>query len=176
MSDPDDDMNAALLASGALTAGEAEAMRDRMSNDPGFARIVEAWEQGLAPLAAGLAPVDPPLDLFAKIEARLDRGGQSRTLRAAAGTWTEIGPGIRIKDLHRDPVQGRQTFLLVADPGAEHPAHVHDADEEVFMVSGDLTIDGEDLGPGDFHFSPRGSTHPRETTRGGCTCVITMGI
>jgi hypothetical protein len=44
------------------------------------------------------------------------------------------------------------------------------------MISGDLTIDGEELGPGDFHFIPKGSRHPGETTRQGCRCIITTGF
>jgi quercetin dioxygenase-like cupin family protein len=56
------------------------------------------------------------------------------------------------------------------------PAHVHDHDEEIYMISGDLTIDGEELGPGDFHFIPKGSRHPGETTRQGCRCIITTGF
>ena len=88
----------------------------------------------------------------------------------------ELGPGIRIKVLHRNMEIRRQTILLVADPGAVHPAHVHETDEEIFVVSGDLTIDGELLGPGDFHFSPAMSQHPQETTKQGCTCVINMGF
>ena len=43
--------------------------------------------------------------------------------------------------LHRD-ITRRQMVLLVADPGTVHPAHVHETGEEIFVVSGDLTIDG----------------------------------
>lgn len=175
MSDQNHDIDAALAAAGALDPAEWDAMRERLRHDPAFAREADAWEQDLAPLAGLLADVEPPEDLLARIEARLDAAAP-RTLKAGHGEWVEIGPGIRIKVLHVNPDQRRQTVLLEADPGAVHPAHVHEGDEEVFVVSGDLTIDGEELRAGDFHFSPAGSRHPQETTRDGCLCVITMGV
>ena len=180
MSHSDDDIDAALLAAGALTAQELEAARRRLKTDPDFARKTNEWEQALTPISAWLSPVEPPPGLFAAIEARLDGGGargpSKRTLRAADGAWMDLGPGIRIKVLHQNMELRRQTILLVADAGAVHPAHVHESDEELFVVSGDLVIDGEELGPGDFHFSPALSQHPQETTKRGCTCVITMGF
>ena len=180
MSHSNDDIDAALWAAGALTAEEHAAVRRRLKSDPAFARNADDWERALAPIAGHLAPIEPPDGLLAKIEARIDRGGaraaRSHTLHAVDGDWIDLGPGIRIKVLHRDMERRRQTILLVADPGAVHPAHVHDTDEEIFVVSGDLTIDGEELRPGDFHFSPAMSQHPQETTRDGCICVITMGF
>jgi len=179
MSDSDDDMDAALWAAGALTAGERDAVRRRLASDPGFARKADEWERALTPVSGLAAPVEPPDGMLARIEARLDGGGHSamgHTLRAADGKWMELGPGIRIKVLHRNMEARRQMVLLVADPGAVHSAHVHDTDEELFVVSGDLTIDGEELGPGDFYFSPAMIQHPRETTKRGCTCVISMGF
>jgi len=177
MSKPDDDIDAALWAAGALTAQEHEAAVRRLASDPAFGREADAWEQALAPIAGLLAPIAPPDDLLARIEARLDGGEKtSRVLRAADGDWVPVGPGIRIKILHRDAALRRQMVLLMAEPGAVNPAHVHDSDEELFVVSGDLTIDGHELGPGDFYFSPAMIKHPQETTRKGCTCVIMMGL
>ena len=179
MSHSDHDIDAALWAAGALSAEEQDAARRRLESDPAFARAAGEWELALAPIAARLAPIEPPDGLLAKIEARLDRGGaraSAHTVRAADGDWIDLGSGIRIKVLHRDMERRRQTIVLMADPGAVHPAHVHDSDEEIFVVAGDLTIDGEELRAGDFHFSPAMSQHPKETTRDGCTCVITMGF
>src|SRR5579862_8791085 len=128
MSSADDEMDSALFAAGALTEAEHQAMLERRKADAVLARTTLEWEQALAPIAAHLAPLIPPEGLLEKIEARLDRGAggsRSRTLRAAEGEWIEMGPGIRIKILHRHMESRRQTILLVADPGAVHPAHVH---------------------------------------------------
>ncbi len=176
----DHDIDAALMAAGALTAPERDALSQKLLTDPAFAQAVADWESALAPIAGILPSVEPPADLLGKIEARLDDRAKlaelNLTVRASDGVWQDMGPGIRFKVLHHNPARQRQTILLVAEAGARHPAHVHDSDEEVFMISGDLTIDGEELGPGDFHFSPKGSHHPEESTREGCRCVIMVEI
>lgn len=178
--DMDAEQEAALWAAGALTAAEYDAVRRNLETDPALARVAEEWERALAPIAAALSPIEPPAGILAATEARLDAKTWavpgSFTVRPSEGTWVEIGPGIRIKVLHRDPVRRRQIILLEAGAGSVHPAHVHDFDEEIYVISGDLMIDGEELGSGDFHFSPRGSRHPMETTRKGCQCVITVGF
>jgi hypothetical protein len=179
MSGSNDDLEAALWAAGALTAPEHDAARRRLASDPGFARMAGGWEHALTAIVGLVAPVQPPDGMLARIEARIDGGAGAaigHTVRAADGAWIAIGPGIRIKVLHRNMESRRQTVLLVADPGAVNPGHVHDSDEELFVVSGDLTIDGEELGPGDFHFSAAMIQHPAETTKQGCTCVISMGF
>src|SRR5450432_1138762 len=110
----DDDIDAALWAAGALTALEHEAVRGRLRSDPAFAREADGWEHALAPLAARLAPAAPPDDLLVRIEAEMDAGAEARrpkshTLRAPDGDWMDLGPGIRIKVLHRDMRSRRQT-------------------------------------------------------------------
>ena len=180
MTEPSDELDAALWAAGALTAAEHEALRERMKTDRVFAQKADEWEQALSPLAQNLVPLTPPDGLMDKIEARLAERIYSATLgrilRADEGEWLDMGPGLRYKILHRNHEQQRQTILLEAAPGAIHPAHIHDFDEEIYVISGDLTIDGVELGPGDFRFSPKGSDHPAEITRQGCRCLITAGF
>ncbi len=179
MSD-DDDIDAALWAAGALTAPEHAALKDRLKRDPELAAKAREWEDALAPLAALAPNVAAPAGLFEKIEARLDSRLRletlSRTLRADTGDWIKVSPGMRVKLLHRNVEMGRQTVLLDIEPGAVYPAHAHEQDEEIFMISGDLAIGAEELGPGDFHVSPKGSRHPPATTRAGCRCIVSMAI
>lgn len=179
MSD-DDDIDAALWAAGALTAPEHAALKDRMKRDPEFAAKAREWEDALAPLAALAPDATAPTGLFEKIEARLDSRLRletlSRTLRADTGDWIKVSPGMRVKLLHRNVELGRQTVLLDIEPGAVYPAHAHEQDEEIFMISGDLAIGAEELGPGDFHVSAKGSRHPAATTRAGCRCIVSMAM
>lgn len=175
-----DDIDAALWAAGALTAAEHEAVRERLKRDAAFAAKAHEWEEALAPLAALTTPVAAPEGLLEKIEARIDARARfeslSRTLRAQEGEWIRPSPGMRVKILHRNLDIGRQTLLLDIEPGAVYPAHAHEQDEEIYMISGDLTIGAEELGPGDFHVSPKGSRHPAATTRAGCRCLVSMAI
>jgi anti-sigma factor ChrR (cupin superfamily) len=180
MSRAEDDMDAALFVAGALTAAEHAAALERMTRDPAFAAQVRQWEAALAPLA-GLAPAAPaPAGAFEKIEERLDARLRlqqvSRTLRAEDGDWITVSPGMRVKILHRNMELRRQTVLLDIEPGAVYPAHDHPQDEEIYMISGDLSIGGEELKPGDFHVSPAGSRHSASTTRAGCRCIVALAM
>lgn len=176
----DDDTSAALWAAGALPPEEYEAVCRRLEHDPAFARRAAAWERDLAMLGLALAPVAPGEGLLEAIEARIDdRAGTDRashTVQPDEGGWVTMGPGIRIKVLHRNIERRHQTILLEADPGASRLPHEHEFDEELYVISGDLMIDGRLLGPGDFHYSANGSRHPAETTVNGCTCLIVVGF
>jgi anti-sigma factor ChrR (cupin superfamily) len=180
MSEAEHDMDAALFAAGALTAAEHAAALERMKRDSVFAAQVREWEAALSPLAA-LAPAEPaPAGMFDKIEDRIDTRRRlelvSRSLRADEGDWVKVSPGIRVKILHRNTALRRQTVLFDIDPGAVYPAHDHPQDEEIYMISGDLTIGGDELKPGDFHVSPAGSRHPASTTRSGCRCIVSLAM
>jgi hypothetical protein len=180
MSDPDGGAEAALFAAGALTAEEHERLRERLTTDPRFEGEVREWEDLLAPLGLYAPPQLPPEDLLAKIEARLDEGGKfealSRTLNEGQREWITVSPGMRVKLLHRMLEIGRQTVLLDIDRGAAYPGHAHEQDEEIFVISGDLVIGTEVLGPGDYQVSPKGSRHPPATSRGGCRCLVIMSM
>jgi anti-sigma factor ChrR (cupin superfamily) len=178
MSDADDDMEAALLAAGALTPREREAALARIARDPAFAAKAREWETALAPLADLAPPAAPDDDLLARIEERIDARERhalaARTLRADEGDWIVVVPGVRMKILHRNLVLRRQTVLFEAEPGAVYPAHDHPQDEECYMISGDLVIGDEVLHAGDYQLAPAGSRHPALTTRRGCRCILIL--
>jgi anti-sigma-K factor RskA len=69
MSDqPDRDLLAAEYVLGALEGEERRDAEQLLAADPAFARSVAAWQQRLTPLAAQVAPVTPPTDLWQRIE------------------------------------------------------------------------------------------------------------
>jgi hypothetical protein len=180
MTTADDEMDAALWAAGALTPQECEVMRERLKTDPTLAERLRDWDDALAPLSAFAPRVTPRDGLLEEIEARIDARAAlkalSRTMRASEGDWIKVRPGMRIKILHQMVAIGRQTILLDIEPGAAYPAHAHEQDEEIFMISGDLSIGGQELGPGDYHVSPKGSLHEPATTRAGCRCLVSMAM
>ena len=172
----DFDMDAALYALGTLSGEDYERARRCAESDSTWGAVVADHEAALAPMAAACAPVAPPDDLLARIEARLDRAATGTTSRADAARWVEVSPGMRVRVLSKSPETRRRTILLDVAPGAIYEAHDHDDDEEIYMISGDLRIGDLDLGPGDHHFAPRGSRHPRATSRQGCVCLIVCAI
>ena len=180
MSDLDDDMDAALYAAGALPPQEAAALKARIAQEPDLAARALEWEEALAPLATLAGETAPPSDLFDRIEGRVNARERlvqlSRTLDANAGEWIVFGPGVRYQELHRDERLGRRTIYLEIEPGARVPAHDHPQDEECYMISGDLQIDDAALGPDDYLFAPKGTSHTELYSRAGCRCLIVHAI
>ena len=73
MSDePDRDLLAAEFVLGSLENQERAEAERLLAADPAFARSVAVWQQRLTPLAAHIAPVAPPVDLWRSIEASID--------------------------------------------------------------------------------------------------------
>jgi anti-sigma-K factor RskA len=66
------EMLAAEYVLGTLASNEREQAQALIENDPAFAQLVRAWEQRLGQLQAMVAPVEPPPETWARIQARLD--------------------------------------------------------------------------------------------------------
>jgi len=64
----DRDLLAAEYVLGSLEGDERREAERLLSVDPAFAHSVSAWQQRLTPLAAQVAPVAPPADLWRRIE------------------------------------------------------------------------------------------------------------
>ena len=124
------------------------------------------------PLALDLPPVNPPETVR---RALMDRIGLEsfRYVFAREGAWVPHPvPGVRVKLLSRDPARGYAMLLLEAPPHTEVPGHDHSGAEECFVLTGDLTIAGRTLGPGDFHHAAAHSTHGPIRTEGGCLVLL----
>ena len=68
---PDDQILAAELVVGLLSAEEAASAEERRAQEPDFAAEVEWWEARFAPLLERYRDVAPPAYLAARIEALL---------------------------------------------------------------------------------------------------------
>lgn len=73
-------------------------------------------------------------------------------------------PGLFTKMLSRDPETGARTALQCIDPSRGYNApgrpHYHDDDEEIFLVKGRFTFDGENwLQPYSYCFHPTRTVH-----------------
>lgn len=73
--------------------------------------------------------------------------------------WTPAGaPGLDYSVLRPHPEGGATIFLRFA-AGAIGAAHTHPAGEELFVVSGDITIGGRRLKAGDYLYTPPDGVH-----------------
>ena len=74
-------------------------------------------------------------------------------------SWLETEtPGIEYA-LLRPQADGGATILLHFEKGVIGAAHTHPGGEELFVVSGDITIGEERLKAGDYLYTPPGADH-----------------
>jgi hypothetical protein len=98
------------------------------------------------------------------------------TVRAADVQWkSHVVPGVAIAKLYEDSVRREIVCLLRAEPGVRYPAHRHATAEEIFMLAGDLMLDEQVYGTGDYIRSAAGSIHSPYTI-GGCMFLIRTSL
>ncbi len=59
----------------------------------------------------------------------------------------------------RSQEDGGATIFLRFAKGTHGPAHTHPGGEELYVVTGDITIGGKRLKAGDYLFTPPGAAH-----------------
>ncbi|MES0211935.1 anti-sigma factor [Mesorhizobium sp. M0028] len=80
-----DDLFAAEYVLGVLAADEREIASRRIDADAAFARLVDAWEAHLSPMAAAYPETEPPI----RVKEALDRWLFAAEPRA--GLWSSLG-------------------------------------------------------------------------------------
>jgi len=90
--------------------------------------------------------------------------------------WDEVAPGISCIQLTRDEEKGIVTMLVRLAPHVDYPSHRHAAVEELYLLSGELFIDGRRLQPGDYNRAAPGTTDHRVWSETGCTCVLITSL
>lgn len=131
--------------------------------------VLEALDAAICPQRSG----DPAL--LARVKARVltavagKTGALHGTVRAQAGVWEPMAPGVERKLLWEsgDTV----SCMLRLAPGAVVAAHGHLLDEECVVLEGSLRI-GSDLvlQVGDFHIGVQGVAH--DETRSDTGAVV----
>jgi len=75
-------------------------------------------------------------------------------------------PGITIACFHIDPETRQTVGLLKAAAGVKYPLHRHADVEELYMLEGELIVDGTAYQAGDYIRSAPGSSHYAKTING----------
>lgn len=150
-----------------------QVARARLS-DRALDEEIAAMEAQLAAMTGAAGEAEPPAGLFERIAAAIaahDREFDGKAVETASeGRWLRYKPGIEAKRMWT-----RRTVMLRCQPGAVLPAHHHDADEHIIVVSGDFVVGGRSFGSGDYLWSPKGSPHADAFTRGGCLLLVQYG-
>ena len=124
-------------------------------------------------LATGLALTPMPAGIRERLRARVLEGASGiQVVRADAGTWKQVLPGISIKRLRADAATRSETNLWRLGPGAVIPEHQHADDEECLVVEGSIVQDGIEYHAGDYLHASAGSRHvPLMAPRGALLLI-----
>jgi putative transcriptional regulator len=86
--------------------------------------------------------------------------------------WQTMAPGIAYKALYQDSERRTNTSLVRMESGAYYPGHRHAGVEELFILSGDLHVEGETLHSGDYCRAESGTNHGETFTDNGCLFLL----
>lgn len=84
--------------------------------------------------------------------------------------------GASIKVLSVNNETGKVVALGKLEPGTRYPAHIHKAEEDIYILSGDLNIGDQKMVAGDFHHADAGSQHEENWSKNGCTILAVTSI
>jgi quercetin dioxygenase-like cupin family protein len=105
--------------------------------------------------------------------SRLQAESGSTIIHSTEGVWETIDvQGILLKFLLRDQAMGRFTALVQMDRGIRYPPHRHTDTEELYLLEGDLAIEGQVLRAGDYCAAIAGTIHGSTYSQDGCTFIL----
>ncbi|MCC3594684.1 MAG: cupin domain-containing protein [Oscillatoriales cyanobacterium] len=181
---PDEEFNmlAALQALDTMDESERSALAEKLQASPELQSELAAFETAISAIAytAPAVPVAPDLKnrLFQRIAelpivaSPTENNPPSLIVRSRDVKWRPYSvPGISIGKLYLDKKKREITCLMRLEPGVTFPLHRHADSEEVFVLEGDLTVEGEVCYQGDYIRSVPGSIHS-PVTEGGCLLLI----
>ena len=184
---------AVLCALGSMTAAEQSAFEKHLATGCVVcSRDLRATLATVGELALAADPVRPPAGLRERLLSRarselaerpgnspeqpgivLDRNGLL-IVRSSSMEWIEGPmPGIRLKRLSNNRVKDRHTLLVEMKPGTRYPRHRHAAAEELYLLAGDLCVEGVRMGPGDYCRGEAGTVHGEVRSEFGAIFVVT---
>ena len=141
-------------------------------------RIVRSVADDLAYAARPQSPSPAAparmLDAVAAAEAPiLDRLDGVRFVRADHLQWRPgVFAGVEFKILRADHEAGRVTLLTRLAPGTIYPHHQHDDFEELFLLDGDVVVNGVPMIRATTAAPPPAASTTASAPSGGCTFIV----
>lgn len=158
---------------------------------------LKSCEHVLGQLGFAERPVNPPAELRQRLLARVSEGFASAdgSAKFSEGPGPGVGimfnqagllisrsediswepgglPGLRTKTLFIDPARKYMTALVRMDPGTVYPSHQHNDVEELYMLEGDLLVEGHVMRPGDYCRAEPGTIHGQVRTDSGALFLV----
>jgi anti-sigma factor ChrR (cupin superfamily) len=169
---------AAGFASGTLERAEQAEFMALLENAPDQAKAeVSRTIDTVALISLSLPRKQTSPELKQKILSRIKPPAATPDLyefvRATGDAdWMPMKvPGAFVKLLTVQKEKGYAVVLGKLDPGTYYPPHHHIGAEQIFVLSGELSIGEVRLRAGDFHNAKAGSNHGVNYSEPGCTIM-----
>ncbi|MBE9122754.1 cupin domain-containing protein [Tychonema sp. LEGE 07199] len=196
---PDEEFNmlAAFQVLDTLDESESRALAEKLEKSPELESERVALESAISAIAYTAPPVPVAPDLKNRLLQRIaelpptpaesvnlppivtektENKTSSLIVRSGDVKWKAYGvPGVWIGKLSFDKKKREITCLMRLEPGASFPLHRHAASEEVFVLEGDLIVEGEVCHQGDYIHSVPGSIHS-PLSEGGCLLLMKSSL
>jgi hypothetical protein len=187
MDSPDLSEQMALYAIDALAADDRAEVDAALLHSPALQQDLADFERAVTALAYGAPPVPMADDLKDRLMQRLSlpmagsaQPGSAKPdvapadtiqalIRKAAGvTWERypLAPNTQVGMFCIDETTREIQCFIRATGTVQFPAHRHAHEEELILLDGDLSIDGQPYQPGDRIYSRSGTAHQPATTQG----------
>jgi len=196
MPDEESIILAALQALDTLDESESRVLTEKLQQSPELQSERAAFEAAIAAIGYAAPPVPVAPDLKNRLFQRLaelpstaeslnlqpivtsptENNTPSLIVRSNDVKWKSYGfPGVSFGKLYIDKKKRELTCLMRLEPGGTFPLHRHAGSEEVYVLEGDLIVEGEICHQGDYIRSAPGSTHS-SLTQGGCLLLMKTSI
>lgn len=196
MPDEESIILAALQALDTLDESESRVLTEKLRASPELQSERAAFEAAIAAIGYAAPPVPVAPDLKNRLFQRLaelpstaeslnlqpivtsptENNTPSLIVRSNDVKWKSYGfPGVSFGKLYIDKKKRELTCLMRLEPGGTFPLHRHAGSEEVYVLEGDLIVEGEICHQGDYIRSAPGSTHS-SLTQGGCLLLMKTSI
>jgi quercetin dioxygenase-like cupin family protein len=83
-------------------------------------------------------------------------------------------PGLTFKVLSESKKRGYVTMLMKVEPGTVFPEHHHTGEEECYVLSGSIILDGKKMGVGVLHHGDENSDHGQLSTEEGALVLLVV--
>jgi anti-sigma factor ChrR (cupin superfamily) len=175
-----------LYALGALDAREKEAFEEHLRQGCGACDKDLRSFTSVATAVGEAFPAAPPARIrerlldnavrMPQVPGILQQQGGLLIARSAEVAWQSMSPGIDYKTLYVDPARKYSTCLMRMAPGTRYPSHRHSDIEELFMLSGDLHVEGQIMRTGDYCRADAGSLHGETYSDTGCLVLVMSSL
>lgn len=96
----------------------------------------------------------------------------TETIRGSDVAWREAWPKVWVKVLRADVSADVQITLIRFEPGGRIPSHAHRAEEECYVIEGEVLVGSHLVRAGDFHVAHAGGAHPDLVSTRGALVML----